>query len=48
MTNENFKEIMTRIALRTGDYNYWINGAGKDIELIKGEVCVCTVEKSDN
>ena len=36
MTNENFKEIMTRIALRTGDYNYWINGAGKDIELIKG------------
>jgi hypothetical protein len=37
------KEIKTRIALRTGDFAYWTTGAGKDIELIKGEVCVCTV-----
>ena len=42
------KELKTRIALRTGDYAYWTTGAGKDIELYKGEVCVCTVEKADN
>ena len=44
---ENFKEIKTRIALRTGDFAYWTTGAGKDIELIKGEVCVCTVAAAD-
>ena len=44
----NFNEIKTRIALRTGDYAYWTTGKGKDIELIKGEVCVCTVSVSDN
>ena len=48
MANEIFKEIKTRIALRTGDYNYWTTGAGKDIELRKGEVCVCTIEAVDN
>lgn len=48
MANEIFKEIKTRIALRTGDYNYWTTGAGKDIELRKGEVCVCTIETADN
>jgi hypothetical protein len=42
------KELKTRIALRTGDYAYWTTGAGKDIELYKGEVCVCTVVKADN
>jgi hypothetical protein len=42
------KELKTRIALRTGDYAYWTTGAGKDIELYKGEVCVCTVAKADN
>lgn len=41
MANEIFKEIKTRLALRTGDYAYWTTGAGKDIELLKGEVCVC-------
>lgn len=48
MANEIFKEIKTRIALRTGDYAYWTTGAGKDIELRKGEVCVCTVATADN
>lgn len=48
MANENFKTINTRIALRTGDFAYWTTGAGKDIELIKGEVCVCTVAAADN
>ena len=43
-----FKTINTRIALRTGDFAYWTTGAGKDIELIKGEVCVCTVAVADN
>ena len=43
MANEIFKEIKTRIALRTGDYAYWTTGAGANIELRKGEVCVCTV-----
>lgn len=38
------KELKTRIALRTGDYAYWTTGAGKDIELYKGEVCVCTIQ----
>jgi hypothetical protein len=42
------KELKTRIALRTGDYAYWTTGAGKDIELYKGEVCVCTVATADN
>lgn len=42
------KEIKTRIALRTGDYAYWTTGAGKDIELYKGEVCICTVASADN
>lgn len=42
------KEIKTRIALRTGDYAYWTTGAGKDIELYKGEVCICTVAQADN
>lgn len=42
------KEIKTRIALRTGDYAYWTTGAGKDIELYKGEVCICTVATGDN
>lgn len=44
MANEIFQEIKTRIALRTGDYAYWTTGAGKDIELLKGEVCVCYLE----
>jgi hypothetical protein len=48
MANEIFKTINTRIALRTGDYDYWTKGAGKDIELRKGEVCVCTVAVTDN
>lgn len=48
MANEIFKEIKTRVALRTGDYAYWTTGAGKDIELLKGEVCVCTVAATDN
>ena len=48
MANEIFKNINTRIALRTGDFAYWTTGAGKDIELIKGEVCVCTVAAADN
>ena len=48
MANEIMKEIKTRIALRTGDYAYWTTGAGKDIELLKGEVCVCTVAIGDN
>lgn len=48
MANEIMKEIKTRIALRTGDYAYWTTGAGKDIELLKGEVCVCTVAVTDN
>lgn len=48
MANEKFKTINTRIALRTGDFAYWTTGAGKDIELIKGEVCVCTVAATDN
>jgi hypothetical protein len=48
MANEIFKTINTRIALRTGDFAYWTTGAGKDIELIKGEVCICTVAKADN
>lgn len=48
MANENIKEIKTRIALRTGDYTYWTTGAGKDIELLKGEVCVCTIAVADN
>lgn len=48
MANENFKEIKTRIALRTGDYAYWTTGAGKDIGLLKGEVCICTVAAADN
>lgn len=48
MANEIFKQIKTRIALRTGDYAYWTTGAGKDIELLKGEVCICTVAKADN
>ena len=43
-----FKTINTRIALRTGDFAYWTTGAGKDIELIKGEVCICTVAVGDN
>lgn len=42
------KEIKTRVALRTGDYAYWTTGAGKDIELYKGEVCICTVAKADD
>lgn len=42
------KEIKTRIALRTGDFAYWTTGAGKDIELIKGEVCICTVAAADS
>jgi hypothetical protein len=42
------KEIKTRIALRTGDYAYWTTGAGKDIELYKGEVCICTIAQADN
>lgn len=42
------KEIKTRVALRTGDYAYWTTGAGKDIELYKGEVCICTVATADN
>lgn len=41
---EKIKEIKTRVALRTGDYAYWTTGAGKDIELYKGEVCICTIE----
>ena len=45
---ENIKEIKTRVALRTGDYAYWTTGAGKDIALYKGEVCICTVAKADN
>lgn len=48
MANEIMKEIKTRIALRTGDYAYWTTGAGKDIELLKGEVCVCTITVTDN
>ena len=48
MANEIFKEIKTRIALRTGDYAYWTTGAGKDIELRKGEVCICTIAAADN
>ena len=40
---EMIKEIKTRVALRTGDYAYWTTGAGKDIELYKGEVCICTI-----
>lgn len=48
MANEIVKEIKTRIALRTGDYAYWTTGAGKDIELLKGEVCVCTIAVADN
>jgi hypothetical protein len=48
MANENFKTINTRIALRTGDFAYWTTGAGKDLELFKGEVCVCTVAVADN
>lgn len=48
MAEQIFKELKTRIALRTGDYAYWTTGAGKDIELYKGEVCVCTVAKADN
>ena len=48
MANEKFNTINTRIALRTGDYAYWTTGAGKDIELIRGEVCVCTVAAADN
>lgn len=48
MANEIVKEIKTRIALRTGDYAYWTTGAGKDIELLKGEVCVCTIAVTDN
>jgi hypothetical protein len=48
MANENFKTINTRIALRTGDFAYWTTGAGKDLELFKGEVCVCTVAAVDN
>lgn len=48
MANEIIKELKTRIALRTGDFAYWTTGAGKDIELIKGEVCVCTVAAADN
>ena len=46
MANEKF--LNTRIALRTGDYAYWTTGAGKDLELYKGEVCICTVAKADN
>ena len=45
---ELIKEIKTRVALRTGDYAYWTTGAGKDIVLYKGEVCICTVAKADN
>lgn len=45
---EMIKEIKTRVALRTGDYAYWTTGAGKDIELYKGEVCICTVAVADN
>lgn len=41
---EMIKEIKTRVALRTGDYAYWTTGAGKDIELYKGEVCICTID----
>lgn len=48
MANEIMKEIKTRIALRTGDYAYWTTGAGKDIELLKGEVCICTIAVTDN
>lgn len=43
---EMIKEIKTRVALRTGDYAYWTTGAGKDIELYKGEVCVCTLAEN--
>lgn len=45
---EMIKEIKTRVALRTGDYAYWTTGAGKDIVLYKGEVCICTVAVADN
>ena len=48
MANEIFKTINTRVALRTGDFAYWTTGAGKDLELIKGEVCVCTIAVADN
>lgn len=48
MAEQIFKELKTRIALRTGDYAYWTTGAGKDIELYKGEVCICTVATADN
>jgi hypothetical protein len=44
---EKIKELKTRVALRTGDYAYWTTGAGKDIELYKGEVCICTVAVAD-
>jgi hypothetical protein len=44
MANEIFKTINTRVALRTGDFAYWTTGAGKDLELIKGEVCICTID----
>lgn len=48
MANEVTKQLKTRISLKIGDYAYWTTGAGKDIELIKGEVCVCTVAATDN
>jgi hypothetical protein len=41
---EIIKELKTRVALRTGDYAYWTTGAGKDISLYKGEVCICTIQ----
>ena len=39
----NFKEIKTRIALKQGSYDYWVNGAGKEYIPLYGEVCFCEI-----